>query len=257
MRLGLRDLRLQHRDLRLRHVLLVQRHLVILLRIVQRRGGNHAILRHARCPVIGALQQRHIRTFRIDLGALEVRLRALQVGLGSFQAGLGLLHLRLNLDLVELRQQLALLHAVAVVDQKLLHDAAGLRLHFDLGDRRDLAGRDHALGQIALFHFGELRRINLGAATRRRDHSTRNQQHDDSYHAAPNNQFATLLLIISVTVHKPPVDTAKWRLGAIPLPSLLCTRPNLLLFLRSRNYLLFHLDSKRPTLPLTHLPPVS
>ena len=201
LRLGLRDLGLQHGDLRLRYVLLVQRHLVILLRIVQRRGGNHSIFRHADGAVVGALQQRHIGTFRVDLGALEVGLRTLQVGLRSFQRRARLLHLRLDLDLVELGQQLSLLDAVAVVHQQLLHNAAGLRLDFDLGDGRDLAGRHHALGQVALFHFGEFRRINLGAATRRRENSARDQQHDDRDHAAPDNQFATLLLIISVTVH--------------------------------------------------------
>ena len=42
-------------------------------------------------------------------------------------------------------------------------------------------------------------------------------------------------LLFPLPFTTPPVDTAKWRLGAILLPSLPCTRPELLLFLRSRN----------------------
>src|ERR1017187_2880187 len=112
---GLRDLGLKHGDLCLRHVLLVQGQLVILLRVIQCRSGNDPILRHADGTVVGALQQRYIRTFRIDFGALEVGLRALQIGLRGFQRSARLLHLRLNLDLVELGQELSLLDAIAVV----------------------------------------------------------------------------------------------------------------------------------------------
>ena len=41
-----------------------------------------------------------------------------------------------------------------------------------------LAGRHHALGQVAFFHFGQLGGINLGAAARRREHSARDQEHE-------------------------------------------------------------------------------
>ena len=113
-----------------------------------------------------------------------------------------MLHLRFDLDLVELSQQLTLLHAIAVVDQQFLHNAAGLRLHFDLRDRRNFAGRHHALGEVSLFHFGELGGVDLGAAAGRRKDASGDQQHDYRDHADPNNQSATLLFAISaVTVH--------------------------------------------------------
>ena len=121
--------------------------------------------------VVGALQQRHVRTFRIHLGALVVGLRAVQVGLSRFQRGTRLVDLRLDLDLVELRQELPFLDRIAVVHQQLLHDAAGFRLDLDLGDGRDLAGRHYALGQVALFHFRQFGGINLGAAAGRRENS--------------------------------------------------------------------------------------
>ena len=59
-------------------------------------------------------------------------------------------------------------------------------------------------------------------------------------HAAPDNQFATLLLMIPVTVHNascicsrltPPSGVK----GAVPLPSHSCTRSGLLLFLRKHS----------------------
>src|SRR5579862_7988201 len=187
LRLGLCDLRLQHGDLRLRDILLVQRHLVILLGVVEGGSGNNAVLGHADRAVVCALENGYIRTFRVDLGALEVGLRTLQIRLGSFKCGPRLRDLCFNFNLVELGQELSFLDVISVVHQELLDDAAGLRFHFDLCNGRDLASRDHALGQVPFFHFGEFRGINLGTAARRRENSTCNQQHDDAHHTAPND----------------------------------------------------------------------
>ncbi len=57
------------------------------------------------------------------------------------------------------------------------------------------------LARSPLLHFGEFRGINLGAAPRRREDTDGDQQDNDRDHAAPDNQSATLLLMIAVTVH--------------------------------------------------------
>src|SRR5208282_3267226 len=44
--------------------------------------------------------------------------------------------------------------------------------------------------------------------------------------------FRRFFLLFPLPFTPPPVDTAKWRLGAIPPPSLCCTEPDLLLFLQ-------------------------
>ena len=214
-RLRLRNLCLQHGDLGLGDVLLVQRQFVGALRILQSRSRNHAILRHADVALVSPLQQRHIRTFRVHLGPLEVSLGALQIGFRRFQCRARLLHLRLDFDLVELGQQLALLHAVAIIDVQPLHDAACLRLHFNLGDGRDLAGRHNTLGQVAFFDFGEFRRINLGATAGRREYTHCDYQDDDRHDTAPDNQSAALLFHISaVAVHSSSCTNRQVEMGS-------------------------------------------
>ena len=61
-----------------------------------------------------------------------------------------------------------LFHAIAIVDIKLLHDAAGLGFHFDLGERLDLSRSNHDARQIAALDRSELRWINgvIGAEGR-------------------------------------------------------------------------------------------
>jgi len=92
--------------------------------------------------------------------------------------------LRLDFFFVQLGQQLALLDFIAIVHQQFLDDSAGLRLHLNLGDRSNFAGSDHALGQIALFHLLQLRRVNLGAAAGGRDQSSGDQEDKQESDAA-------------------------------------------------------------------------
>ena len=94
------------------------------------------------------------------------------------------------------------LDAIAVIDQQFLHNAAGFRFHLNLGDWRHLPCGHYTLGEVSLFHLGELGGVDLGAAAGRRKDSASDEQHDYRDHAAPNNQSATLLFAISaVTVH--------------------------------------------------------
>ena len=192
--LGLTNLGLQNLQLRLGHILLVQRHLVILLGVVERGSGNHAILRHALGALIRALQQRNVGTLGVDLGALQVGARAVQAGARCLQLRPRLIDPSLNLVAVEFGEHLPLLHFVAVIDVELFHDAAGLGLDLDLGDGLDLAGRHHAFRQVALLDLGQLRGVDLGAAARGCDQRAGNHQNQNGRYRAPDDSLAPLSL---------------------------------------------------------------
>ena len=145
LRLGLSNLRPQNLQLRFGHVLLVQRQLVVLLRIIQRGHRYDSLFRHALRTIIGAFQHGNVWALGIYFGPFHVGFGPAQAGVGGFGLRFGLCHMGLNLFFVELGQDLAPLHPIPGIHVKLLHDATGLRLDFDLGDGLDLAGRDHAL----------------------------------------------------------------------------------------------------------------
>src|SRR5208282_227606 len=141
------------------------------------------ILRHALGALIGAFQQRNVRAFGINLGAL-------QVGAGAVQAGARSLQLRADL--------------IAIFGVELFHDAAGLGLYLDLGDRLDLAGRHHALRQISPIDLGQLRGVDLGSASGRNHHAGNNQSHDsDCYRTPDDDSLAPLFpaIVIAVAFH--------------------------------------------------------
>ena len=108
----------------------------------------------------------------------------------------------MNLIPIEVGKQLSLLDLIAVIDVELLHDAAGLGLNLDLGDRRDLAGCHHAFCQVSPFNLGELRGVDLVIAGRS-DHHTGNDQSQNNYRyrAPDNDSLAPLLPAIAVTFH--------------------------------------------------------
>ena len=199
---GLPDFGLQNQQLRLGDVLLVQRHLVILLRVIECRGGNHTVLCHAVGAFIRALQQGHIRALGVDFGALQIGVRAAQTGSRSLQLCARLVHPGLNLVPVEFGEHLALLNCVAIINIKLFHDTAGLRLDLNLGDRLDLARGHHAFRQISFFDLGKLRGINLGAARGRNHHAGNDQSQNHHRDRTPEDDpLAPLLLAAAITFH--------------------------------------------------------
>src|SRR6202043_2274977 len=72
----------------------------------------------------------------------------------------------LEVFLVELDENLALLDEIAFLDLDFLDDAVGLGLDIDLGDRLNLADRDHGAGEVTAFDHGKSRRVNIGARPR-------------------------------------------------------------------------------------------
>ena len=198
--LGLANLGLQDLQLRLGHILLIQRHLVILLRVVERGSGNHAVLRHALGALIGAFQQRHVGAFGVDLGALQVGARAVQAGARTLQLRARLIDTSLNLFPVEFGEHLPLLHFVAIIDVELFHDSAGLGLDFDLGDGLDLARRHHAFRQVSLLDLGQLRGVDLGAAAGGCDQHAGNYQNQNGRYRAPDDSPAPLFLRVAIAV---------------------------------------------------------
>ena len=114
-------------------------------------------------------------------------------------------NLSLQLLFVQLSQDLALLYSIASINQQFLHNAAGFRLHLDLGNRQHLASCDYTLGQIAFFNRRDLCRINLGAAAGRLgDHSPDHEQNNHSCRDPPNAPFLLLIIRIAVSHVFPP-----------------------------------------------------
>ena len=94
------------------------------------------------------------------------------------------IHLRHNLLLIELRQLLPLVHLVVDVHVELFHDAGGLRLYLDLGDRLNLAGSDHRARHIPARHLGQL----IGVNGRSRDDPCQSEAQQRNHHNDPGNQ---------------------------------------------------------------------
>ena len=79
------------------------------------------------------------------------------------QRRLGFAHLRLQVLLVQLRQDLAFGHRVPDIHQQGLDDAVGLGLHLHFRERFDLPPGDHGTGNVSPFGGDDfLRRDWLG-----------------------------------------------------------------------------------------------
>src|SRR5229473_4008353 len=185
----------------LRANLLVQRELIVFLRVLDETLGHHAIFVHLFGALHIELQERHIRAFRIDLVALQCGFGRIQRRFGGLQVCTGGAFGGLELDLVELRKQLALLHTFAVIHVKFFHDAAGFGLDLHFGKGLNLAGGyDHAR-QVTALRGSDLRRVNRAAgAEGRLDAISAARQHQQR-DRAPNDAaaFFAVLPVFSVS----------------------------------------------------------
>src|SRR6266852_446068 len=152
----------------LRANLLVQRELIVFLRVLDETLGHHAIFVH----LFGALhlefEERHIRAFRIDLVALQRGFGRIQRRFGGLQVCTGGAFGGFELDLVQFRKQLALLHTFAGIHVKFFHDAAGFGLDLHFGKGLNLAGGDDHARQVTALRGSNLGRVNSAAGTERR-----------------------------------------------------------------------------------------
>ena len=180
LRLTFGDLRLGDSQVAFRADLLVQRQLIIFFRILHETLGHHAVFIHLLGALHIELQEGHVRPFRIDFVALQRGFRRIQRRLGSLQVrsvrALG----GFELNFIQFREQLSLLHAIAVIDVKLFHDAAGLGFDLHFGERLNLACSDHHACQVAAFHGSNFGRVNGAAGAERRfDAITAAAEHHD------------------------------------------------------------------------------
>ena len=165
------DLRLAHRGLALRRRLLVEAHLPRLVRVLEERGRDEAVGVELAGPLEGALQEGQVGPLGLDLVPLPGGLRREEVRPRLPDRGLELLA-------VELGQDLALLHLVAVVHEQPLHEAARLRLDLDLGQGLDLPGRHDGAREVALLDRGEARGVDLLPAAAGRHQAEHREDHD-------------------------------------------------------------------------------
>ena len=146
-------------------------------------AAHNAFLLHLQIAVQRGLVHGQIGRRGVHLVLLDIGLERGHVGLGGGQLRPLRIHLRHNLLLIQLRQLLALVHLVVDVHVELFHNAGGLRLHLDLGDRLNFSRGHHRPRHIAACHLGQLVGVNRRARTRCASPSQ--QQHHDKYTAIP------------------------------------------------------------------------
>ncbi len=136
--------------------LLIQPHLIIFLRVFDHRAGHNAFFELALSAIHAELQKRHVGSFRIHFVALKRRFGGSERGRGSFQIRAGSTHNGCELNLVQFGKHLAHPHAVAIIHENLLHDAAGLGFDFCFRERLDLPRSHHHARQIATLDGSKL-----------------------------------------------------------------------------------------------------
>ena len=128
------------------------------------------------------------------------------VGFGRFQLRALRGHLRLNLLLVELGQLLPFFHNVVDVDVELLHDARGLALDFNLGDRLNLSRGNNGAGHVTTRDLGQLVGIEGGAAHKMGDATSGNNENHGRAEAEPDPEFPAPALCSHITPRKTTGD---------------------------------------------------
>src|SRR5213080_1491934 len=181
----------------LRTDLLVQRELIVFFRVLHEALGHHAVFVHLFGAFHTELQERHVRAFRINLVALQSGFGRIQRRFGGLQVGTRGAFGSFELHLVELREQLALLHAFTVIHVKLFHDAAGLGFDLHFGKWLNLAGRHDHARQVAALHGSNPGWVNGAVwAERRLDAITTASQH----HYGDRAPHDTTLLLTALAV---------------------------------------------------------
>ena len=152
------------------------------------------------------LQERQVGAFGLDLVALVSSLRGLLRRLGRHVVGAGFAHASSQLFFVKLRQNLALLDPVAVVQQNLFDDAARLGLDLDLGQRLDFAGGHHRAGNVAAFDLGQPGGVDLMVGAQAGDGQ---EDHDQAHSAASNEKPTLAVAVVLMVVHHSPLARAR------------------------------------------------
>src|SRR5580658_901344 len=137
-------------------------HVVVLLRVVHQIAREQLLLIQVARAIHVALEEWDIGSGGVDFIALVIGLRALEVGFRQSEGGLKLAHLGQDVILVQLTNDLTFVYHIADVDGQALNDAAGFGFNFDFGLRLDLTCGHYRAGQVDLFRFDELFRVDLG-----------------------------------------------------------------------------------------------
>jgi hypothetical protein len=156
LRLGLVELRRVYSDLRDGLVAGVAGREVLLLGVVEGLLRDDSLLRHLEVALVGVLVHGKIGSLGVDLVILDGGRGGVRVGLGCSELGFLGGNLIENLLLVELGENLTLVHMSVDVGIETGDDARGLGFDFHLGDGLDLAGGDYGSGDVSPLDLGEL-----------------------------------------------------------------------------------------------------